>query len=247
MNTVTARRWSIGVVIPARNEQDTIEACIESVLVAGTSHRQRGALWIVLVADCCSDRTAALARRAIGSCGQVIEARVRSAGAARRLGVEAVIERFRHVDPGSLWLANTDADTCVCRDWIDVQLRLADQGVAGVAGIVRLAPGGAPEAHEIFRRTYPVGADGTHTHIHGANIALRGDAYLDVGGWSDRPLAEDHCLWRRLRGRGWPVSCPASSVVVTSGRLIGRASGGFADTLKARVGQARIDPRRAAT
>ena len=79
-------------------------------------------------------------------------------------------------------------------------------------------------------------------HSDGANIALRGDAYLDVGGWTDRPLSEDHCLWRRLRRRGWPVSSAASSVVITSARLQGRASGGFADTL-----QARIDSRRTAT
>jgi len=242
MNSATAHHWSIGVVIPARNEEATIEDCIGSVLVAGDSHRRRGALWVVVVADSCSDRTASLALRAIGDCGQVIETRVRSAGAARRLGAAAVIERFRHVDPGSLWLANTDADTCVCPDWIDVHLRFADQGMTGVAGIVRLAPGGTPEAHEAFRHSYPIRADGTHAHVHGANIALRGDAYLDVGGWTDRPLSEDHCLWRRLRRRGWPVSSAASSVVITSARLQGRASGGFADTL-----QARIDSRRTAT
>jgi cellulose synthase/poly-beta-1,6-N-acetylglucosamine synthase-like glycosyltransferase len=237
-----ARHWAIGVVIPARNEEATIEACIASVLVAGKHHRRRGALWIVVVADSCSDRTASLALRAIGSCGQVIETRVQSAGSARRLGAEAVIRRFRHIHPGSLWLANTDADTCVCPDWIDVQLRFANQGVTGVAGIVRLAPGATDETHRVFRDTYAISADGTHAHVHGANIALRGDAYLDVGGWTDLALAEDHCLWRRLRRRGWPVSAPASSVVITSGRLTGRAAGGFADNL-----QARIDARHAAT
>jgi cellulose synthase/poly-beta-1,6-N-acetylglucosamine synthase-like glycosyltransferase len=235
MSSLGTRHWSIGVVIPACNEEATIEACIGSVLVAGKNHLRRGALWIVVVADSCSDRTASRARHAIGSCGQVIEAHVRSAGSARRLGAEAVITHFRQIDPGSLWLANTDADTCVCPDWIDVHLRLADQGVTGVAGIVRLATGATAETHEVFRDTYPISADGTHAHVHGANIALRGDAYLDVGGWTDRALAEDHCLWGRLRGRGWRVSAPASSVVITSGRLRGRASGGFADTLQARV------------
>jgi cellulose synthase/poly-beta-1,6-N-acetylglucosamine synthase-like glycosyltransferase len=247
MSFPTAHHWSIGVVIPARNEEATIGACIRSVLVAGSNHQRRGELWIVVVADDCSDRTASIARGAMGSCGQVIEARTRSAGAARRLGAQAVIERFRGIDPGSLWLANTDADTCVCPDWIDVQLRLADQGVTGVAGIVRLAPDGTPEAHEAFRQSYPIAADGTHAHVHGANMALRGDAYLDVGGWTDRALAEDHCLWGRLRRRGWPVSSPASSVVITSARLRGRARGGFADTLQARIDQGRIDIRHAVT
>jgi cellulose synthase/poly-beta-1,6-N-acetylglucosamine synthase-like glycosyltransferase len=235
MTSISSRRWSVGVVIPARNEEETIEQCIASILVAGDYHRRRGALWIVVVADACSDRTASRARAAIGANGQVIETHVRSAGAARRLGAEAAIERFRHIDPRFIWLANTDADTCVCRDWIDVHLQLADQGVTGVAGIVRLDPAGPPEAHEIYRQTYAIGEDGTHPHVHGANIALRADAYLDIGGWAERALAEDHCLWRRLLHRGWRVSSPTRSVVITSARLKGRAAGGFADTVKARI------------
>ncbi len=233
--TAAVSRWSIGVVIPARNEEATIAACIDSVLVAGETHRRRGDLWVVVVADTSSDHTASLARTAIGSCGEVIEATAGSAGAARRLGVAAVMKRFRGVEPQRIWLANTDADTCVCRDWIDVQLRLADQGVTGVAGIVRLEPGGTPEMHEAFRQSYAIGEDGTHTHVHGANIAVRADAYLDIGGWTDRTVAEDHCLWRRLHRRGWRVTSPASSVVITSARLKGRAAGGFADTMKARI------------
>ena len=39
--------------------------------------------------------------------------------------------------------------------------------------------------------------DGTHAHVHGANLGIRADAYLDVGGWSDASLAEDHCLWNQ--------------------------------------------------
>jgi hypothetical protein len=64
---------------------------------------------------------------------------------------------------------------------------------------------------------------------------VRADAYLDIGGWTDRTVAEDHCLWRRLHRRGWRVTSPASSVVITSARLKGRAAGGFADTMKARI------------
>ncbi len=229
------RDWSIGVVIPAQNEEATIEACISSVIRACEYSGCRHSLWIVVVADMCTDRTAGLARAAIGSFGQVVEARVRSAGSARRLGAKAVFEHFRTIDPRFIWLANTDADTCVSREWIDVQLNLANDGVTGVAGIVRLGRGSSAAAHEVHRRNYPLRADGTHSHVHGANIAVRADAYLDVGGWTDRPLAEDHCLWGRLRSRGWRISSPTNSVVTTSGRLEGRARGGFADTLKARL------------
>jgi hypothetical protein len=116
-----------------------------------------------------------------------------------------------------------------------VQLKLADAGIAAVAGIVKLDEGGSREAHNLYRATYLTRPDGTHGHVHGANLALRADAYVDTGGWTHRALAEDHCLWGRLKRRGWRLSSPVSSVVVTSARLIGRARGGFADTLKARI------------
>jgi cellulose synthase/poly-beta-1,6-N-acetylglucosamine synthase-like glycosyltransferase len=191
--------------------------------------------WIVIVADSCSDDTLPRARRAMSGVGEVLECHARSAGSARRLGVEAVLAHFSGKELRQIWLANTDADTLVRRDWIRVQLRLADSGITGVAGIVQLEDAGLPAAHELYRANYLTRPDGTHGHVHGANLALRADAYLDAGGWAHRALAEDHCLWERLKRRGWRLSSPVSSVVVTSARLIGRAAGGFADTLKAQL------------
>jgi cellulose synthase/poly-beta-1,6-N-acetylglucosamine synthase-like glycosyltransferase len=229
------REWSIGVIVPARNEEATIKRCIESIMAAAGHSGRADSLWIVVVADACSDATAQIARRELGTFGRVLACNVRSAGTARRLGVEAVLEHFHGVDAHSIWLANTDADTSVPVDWIDIHLGFADDGVTGVAGIVQLNTDGCVKAHEIYRTTYHVQSDGTHTHVHGANIAVRADAYLDVGGWRDLTLSEDHCLWGRLRSRGWRVSSPVRSVVLTSARLVGRARGGFADTLEAQI------------
>jgi cellulose synthase/poly-beta-1,6-N-acetylglucosamine synthase-like glycosyltransferase len=226
-------QWSVSVVIPAQNEESTVEYCIRSVLSAlakaGVDH------WIVLVADDCTDRTVERARRALGSSGEVAEVSFRSAGAARREGAARALLHWKNLDPSRIWLANTDADTYVNDDWIAVQLAFADEGVTAVAGIVHLETGGSAAVHEAYRTTYQVNAAGTHTHVHGANLSVRADAYEDVGGWSNLALAEDHCLWTRLRGRGWRVSSPVSSVVITSSRLKGRAKGGFADTLRSRV------------
>jgi cellulose synthase/poly-beta-1,6-N-acetylglucosamine synthase-like glycosyltransferase len=240
---MTRRRtsWSVGVVIPAQNEEMTIEPCIRSV---------RGALakasvenyWIVVVADHCTDRTVERARRALGSAGEVTEVSVKSAGAARREGAARVLRHWKNLSPSQIWLANTDADTYVSNNWIAVQLGFADEGVTAVAGIVHLEAGGLAATHEIYRNTYLTSAEGTHTHVHGANLSVRADAYEDVGGWSNLALAEDHCLWARLRGRGWHVSSPVSSVVTTSARLEGRAKGGFAETLKACVEALYADP-----
>jgi len=236
----SVRAWTVGVVVPAQNEESTIEKCIHTILISLERARVREA-WVVIVADDCTDETVAFARRALGRRGEVLEIQARSAGAARRMGAARVLEHFKDVESRHLWLANTDADTHVPADWIAVQLSLADSGVTGVAGIVRLDTGGDAAAHDIHNATYELSPLGTHTHVHGANLSMRADAYLDVGGWSKLPLAEDHCLWRRLRLRGWRVSSPVQSVVITSPRLEGRARGGFADSLKARIRAGHVD------
>jgi cellulose synthase/poly-beta-1,6-N-acetylglucosamine synthase-like glycosyltransferase len=232
VNALDYTFWSIGIVVPAQNEEASIGQCIDSIRRSCEAARLRG-YWMVIVADSCTDDTAARARRAVAGAGEVLECEVKSAGSARRLGVNAVLRQFRDKELSQIWLANTDADTLVTRDWISVQLQLADTGVAAVAGIVRLEAGGSLAAHELYRTTYLTRPDGTHGHVHGANLALRADAYVDAGGWAHLALAEDHCLWRRLARRGWRLSSPVNSVVVTSARLVGRARGGFADTLKA--------------
>jgi glycosyltransferase involved in cell wall biosynthesis len=227
-----AVRWHVGIVVPARNEEETITGCIESIRRACASAADAGDCWIVVVSDHSSDRTAERARSALGPCGEVIECELKSAGAARRSGCEAALAHFHAVPRERLWLANTDADTFVAAEWLSVQLAAADHGAAAVAGIVMLDERAVHEARarEVFQRTYLTERD-THGHVHGANFGVRADAYLETGGWSRVELAEDHCLWRRLRRNGWKVISPTNSVVTTSGRLEGRAVGGFADTL----------------
>ena len=234
------RVWAVGIVIPACNEQDTIRACIDSV-INSVHQAQLAAYRIVVVADSCNDLTATRARSALGSAGEVLECEARSAGTARRLGVAAALEFFRRWPSCRIWLANTDADTTVPLDWLAVQLKLADAGETGVAGIVRLPEDGIAAIQELYRDTYATFPDGTHAHVHGANLSVRADAYLDAGGWSHRALAEDHCLWQRLRHRGWRVCSPVSSVVLTSARLRGRAAGGFADTLRTAIEAQRVE------
>jgi cellulose synthase/poly-beta-1,6-N-acetylglucosamine synthase-like glycosyltransferase len=230
---VSSYPWSVGVVIPAQNEEISIERCIQSVARACDKSPRCGRRWIVVVADSCTDFTVSAARLSLQGRGEVIECAAGSPGTARRLGVTAVMHHFRGEDPQRLWLANTDGDTHVPLNWIQTHLQYADADAGGVAGIVELDQDGLrADVRELYRKTYHVRADGTHPHVHGANLGIRADAYLDVGGWKDLTVSEDHCLWNRLMDRGWSVHSPASSVVMTSGRLNARAIGGFADTLR---------------
>jgi cellulose synthase/poly-beta-1,6-N-acetylglucosamine synthase-like glycosyltransferase len=231
------RAWSVAVVVPACNEEATIENCIATLLAACAHARGIALAWIVIVADTCTDRTVERARRALGGAGEVIECRVQSSGAARRIGVQAALEHFTSCDARFTWIANTDADTYVPADWLEVQLEFAARGYSGVAGIVGFdsRSEAAPEVMRLFESHYVLEADGSHAHVHGANVGVRADAYLAVDGWSCRALAEDHCLWNRLRRAGWRLLASTRSVVVTSARLQGRARGGFADSLRAQL------------
>jgi glycosyltransferase involved in cell wall biosynthesis len=229
-------RWAVGIVVPARNEEQSIAATVESVRAAISNCRLLGS-WIVVVCDSCTDRTASFAARALGHAGEIIERQAGCVGAARALGVDAVSMHFKNVPRDRLWIANTDADTTVPTDWISRQLPFADKGWAAIAGIVRVdsIDGERGSIVERALANYTVEIDGAHSHVHGANLGFRADAYVSVGAWRNIPLAEDHCLWTRLRAGKWPTLSTADVVVTTSGRLTGRAAGGFADTLRANL------------
>jgi len=227
------RPWSVGVVIPARDEAATIAACVASVLRSLDGDARVGNTYVVVVADACTDRTPAIAARAIGTRGEVVMSHARCVGTARQRGTERVLGLLG-AGPRT-WLANTDADTVVPKDWIRHQLDCADRGVAAVAGLVVLGGEADERLQRRFDQTYEIPEHGGHPHVHGANLGVRADALVAVGGWHHKGLAEDHCLWNRLRTR-WPSESIAAGRVSTSARLKGRAPGGFADTL-ARVAE----------
>jgi glycosyltransferase involved in cell wall biosynthesis len=243
--TQTSADWSVGVVIPARNEARTITACLNSILeAADRSQLSLNAFRVVVVADFCHDSTATLARTILLNRGHVIESKVASAGAARQLGAAEILTHFADAPRSRLWIANTDADTCVPRTWFERQLSLANRGYCGVAGIVRIGSAGRldRETLQTLLSDYTIHPDGTHPHVHGANLGVRADAYVDAGCWNRLALAEDHCLWSRVNARGWPTAACAKTVVRTSGRLRGRATGGFADLLRRRLEVAACTP-----
>jgi hypothetical protein len=192
----------------------------------------RELLHIVVVADSCSDATARLARRALGRSGEVVEAEVGRAGPARAVGTTRALQHWASFDPGVVWTSHTDGDTFVPVDWLAQQRIAASAGFAAVAGVVEVESFAEHRAGTEARHLaiYDRGLD-RHPHVHGANLAVRADAYLHAGGWADVPNGEDQALWAELGRLGYPSLSTRSIGVVTSGRRLGRASGGFADYL----------------
>lgn len=229
------------VVVPARNEDRTIGACLTSIVRARAALTAGMSSSVFVVADCCDDDTVTIALDTLRNepDDTVVVTAVSNAGAARALGTRRALTDLA-VAMERVWVATTDADTVVPEDWLTDQLAVADDGFIAVAGIVELQPGTIEVSGLIegFRRSYTQHADGTHPHVHGANLGFRADAYLAVGGWNPLAVGEDHDLWNRLRDHG-PVTSRVALGVLTSARLVGRAPGGFAADL---ADLARMEP-----
>ena len=218
----------VAVVIPAKNEEDRIEACLSAVRVAAS--RCPVAVSITLVADSCTDRTVerSLTFRGV----RVIEVSVSNVGIGRATGVRNALGRCGTEIRG-VWVANTDADSVVPADWLVQQLSLANAGADLVLGDVVPHTDEYPRTlQEEWAYAHPPGR--VRTEIYGANLGLRAAAYLRVGGFAPLAEHEDVDLVRRIAQlRGASVRYSDAAPVQTSARLEGRTPGGFAGYLRA--------------
>lgn len=114
---------AVGIVVHARNQADAVTKCIASLFAANSQCGWHNSLWIVVIADACTDETAKAARDAVGSFGQVLEIGARSRRAAHQLGASIIIEHFRKVPRHTLLLTSTEAAAELPRDWIERQLK----------------------------------------------------------------------------------------------------------------------------
>ena len=235
LNTqMITRPWHVGVLIPARNEEVLLPRCLGSVLAACAQLPISVTYEVIVAVDSSTDATAQLARQILDGFGTVVATDAGLVGAARALAATILLSRY-HGPLQQCWLANTDADCWVPPNWLNDQLRLAGRNTHAIAGTVDVDSfhEHSPEVHERFRTSYLIYPDGTHPHVHGANLGVRADAYVRAGGWSELATAEDHDLWQRLHRNGARRVSAGGVKVLTSGRRVGRAPFGFADALAA--------------
>lgn len=216
----------IGVVVPARDEQATIGGCLRSIARAARQVPEE--VVTVVVADNCLDATTVEAAAAGATVLVNAGSPADGVGAARRLGCAHALTALAATPHESIWLAQTDADSEVPPDWLRAQLAFAAAGFAAVAGLVTLAAGDDAAAHRRWALEY----EQRSGHVHGANLGVRADAYLAVGGFEPVPAHEDLGLVQRLVEAGYAVARPDHCRVVTSGRLAGRSAAGMAADLR---------------
>ena len=223
---------SLVVVVPARDEQELLPRCLESLTVAIEAvHAAREAdpptVSVVIVLDRCADGTGLVAARWSDFASIRTDAGV--VGTARRAGIEHALSRSP-VPNGRTWIASTDADSAVPANWLTTQLTLAGNGVDLVLGTVQPDAEVSRAATKRWRAEHRL--EEGHPHIHGANLGVRADRYLEAGGFARVDAHEDVLLVARLRVLGVREARTALIPVLTSGRLTGRTPAGFAGYLR---------------
>lgn len=226
----------LAVVVPAHNEEATIERCLRSVTRA-LDHpqvREIPAL-VITVLDDCSDRTGDRVVTRIHPRTAVVEIRAGNVGLARSVGFQAALDAGAGLPPETIWLATTDADSTVPSDWMARQLTWRAAGAQAVAGTVRV--GTWREQSRPVMRAYhahmaTLGYGRGHPHVHGANLSMSALAYLSVGGIPHLAHNEDHALWDRMKRAGLRTVSAGNLAVETSARREGRARHGFSDLLR---------------
>jgi glycosyltransferase involved in cell wall biosynthesis len=224
------------VVVPARDEAETLSACLHAISDAA---RQAASIdvGIVMVLDSCTDDSQHIAAEVTATRGQrirILTTRAGSAAAARRVGIEEAIRRS--APPlHRVWVASTDADSVVPGDWLQRHLAHAQSGAVVVAGTVQVDDWSRwpDQVRDDYEKRYAHHLERTgHGHVHGANLGIRADLYQRLGGFDAAAVNEDVDLIRRARHCGVEVTWALDMAVRTSSRAVGRAPFGFADHLR---------------
>lgn len=246
-----ARCIDTAVVIPARDEAKRIASCL-AALAPQTSERVQ----IILVVNNTRDATGQIAQDI--ACRLNVNLQVMNVtypsnlgvGEARRLGAEFALRTLPHLRH----VLTTDADCRAAPNWIERSI-FHLKAVDAVCGKVALHPGEAAclegldprlqvyeDAYrelvqDAFARYAPNCTDlrGSHGQTPGASLGFTSEAYLAAGGFSPIPCGEDRQIMRALRTQNMRVRHASDVCVEASCRLTGRAAGGMADTLRARL------------
>jgi GT2 family glycosyltransferase len=257
-----ARR--VAVAVPASNEASHIVECVAALLGQTEPVALDGAFSVHVLANNCVDDTAHLLRRHFACQSNlyieeiVLPPARANAGWARRIAMERAAAALRR--DGDV-IMSTDADTVVAPDWIQKTLRYFDGGFDAVAGIARVR---GAEWRQLtmeqkcrlrrlakyktllsYLKKDRCGPDDpwpNHDYEGGASLALTRGMYRAIGGCPPLPTGEDRALFEAVRARGGKVRHALDVKVFTSGRQIGRAVGGMADTIRDWCNQSDADP-----
>jgi cellulose synthase/poly-beta-1,6-N-acetylglucosamine synthase-like glycosyltransferase len=193
-------RWRFAVIVPAHNEEHALRACLDSLAEIAYD----APFEVVVVADNCTDATAAVAAEAGATVLERDEPRLRGKGYALEFAIDALAAR----DEPPQAIVFVDADTSVSTNLLHV----VGERLSAGARAVQVHYAAAPAASELARLrrlafalvhwARPLGAArlGLSTGLKGNGMALRWE--LAHAGLGARGVTEDAAMTLALARRG---------------------------------------------
>lgn len=223
------------VAVPAKNEETLLPECLGSVFAsvrALQAIRPDIRVSVVVALDHCTDGSEVVARERGALTVQVDGAGV---GAARDSAIHRGLDHLGVRDDSTTWVACTDADSRVPRNWLVRQVMWAERDIDLVVGTVEPFDTEDAVALVAWQERHLLAED--HRHVHGANLGVRAARWREVRGFGPLTLHEDVAFVARVRDLTQRWVATDTTRVRTSGRSTSRVDGGFA-TFVAGLGSA---------
>lgn len=252
----------ISVAVPAFNEAASIAgalAALERQANLGGTRLDPRRYEVLVLANNCTDKTAAVARR-FGKRHprmrlHVVEATLLDphahVGAARRLVMDEACRRLSALRVSRGVIASTDGDTLVSPRWIAAILGEVAAGADAVGGRIRSSmeevaalENGAQryyrqdKTYRLLRAAYesvldpdPFNSWPRHFQYFGASLAVTVEAYIKAGGLPAVPVLEDMAFSDRLERIDARIRHSPLVSVMTSLRCVGKVGVGLSSTL----------------
>jgi glycosyltransferase involved in cell wall biosynthesis len=218
--TTTAASLRISLVVPLRNEEESLEALIQSI-----QQQTRPPDEVILVDGGSVDRTVERARALVEGdpCFRVIEAGPATPGRGRNVGIEAAAHD---------WIALTDAGIRLDPHWLEQLARVAEQSPQADVVHGNFEPRTDTWFRSCAALVYVMPRQqrdrGLMRGPFIASTLLRRDAWRRVDGFPDLRAAEDLIFMERLQQQGCKIAwAPEATVCWETAPTLSRTFGRF--------------------
>lgn len=204
---------AVSVIICAKDEEDSIEDCIKSLL---SLNYPKEKLEIVLVNDRSVDRTKEIMSSYSSQNPHVKYLEITEQTGKLKGKANALAQALK-IAGGEL-IFTTDADIEVNRNWIREITRYYDEKTGVVAGYSVIRPKnlfwGLQSADWLYLLSVAAGGDGVGIPIScvGNNMSYRKSAYDEIGGYEKIPFSvtEDFMLLQKIHKAGYKTKFPVN-------------------------------------
>lgn len=264
VQTLPLPQCEVCVIVPVRNEAERLEGTLAALayqLDLEGRPLDPARYEVIVLANNCSDASAAIARRFAAQHSpfvlHVVEKTLPAADAhigwVRKLLMDEAYRRLMSLGYNRGVIASTDGDTRVAPDWIAATLAEIANGADAVGGRIITDRFDRAQLHPYARachlrevgyrflvaelETYfdPDPFDGLPRHFqhYGASLAVTAELYHRAGGLPPVQTSEDVALYRALVRVNARFRHSSRVRVTTSARSVGRAHSGLANQLSA--------------